>query len=114
MTIKANPGADESIRDRLLRTTKRRYATREIPGFGSIRLQSLTEKDFADVDKAEKDGNDRAMLIAKTLVDDYDDRVFADEDVALIRTFDLAVINAIASAAMEHIRTISPGDVAKN
>lgn len=104
----------EGLRDRLLQTVKRRYTVKELDGVGPVRFQSLTEKDYGDIDKAEREGNDRAMLIAKSVVDDNGDRVFADTDIELIKSFDLAYINALALAATEHVRTIPRETIAKN
>lgn len=92
-----------TLRDKLIETVKRRYKTIEISGIGGVRLQSLTEREYSQVEDAQPEDR-RPLLIAKTLVDVDDSRVFADDEIDTISKMDFAVANAIAEHAMVHCR----------
>lgn len=91
---------------------RRRYAEREIPGFGTIRMQSLSEweiaewetEDIADDGKRTGDGMKlmKAGLIVRVLVNCQGERRFHDSMRPKVAAADYAKVNAVFEACREH------------
>lgn len=94
------------LRKRVLQDARRRrYTEFEIDGFGTVRIQSLTERERASIEK--QAGNDgfcyRASLIALAVVDANGDRVFSDEDVEQLAEADCQLTISLSDAVIEHV-----------
>lgn len=94
------------LRKRMLQDARiRRYAEFEIDGFGTVRIQSLTERERASIEK-QAGGDDfcyRASLIALAVVDSNGDRVFSDADVDQLAEADCQITIALSDAVIAHV-----------
>lgn len=109
-----------STRSRLLKLTGRRFLPVEVPGFGSLRVRSLTEgersivEEFADLNQRVV----KRVILILSLVEAESEAVvfpFTDEDqlrkiVAELETMDAAVVDGIVSVSMK-LNRISEADV---
>lgn len=103
-------------REKLLGKLVRRYAEEDVPGFGGIRVQSLSAAEAADLNAGNQtDGKFdvtkykkyQARVITMCLVDDTGHRIFSDDDVDTLHEQDATVIDAIYSVCERHLN----GDV---
>jgi hypothetical protein len=83
----------------------RRYGTYHVPGFGTIRVQSLTERERAGIERAVQGGSSlyRPHMVALAVVDDEGRRVFTDGDVEDLAEVDSRLMLAIADTVAGHI-----------
>lgn len=92
----------------LLKFKTRRYA--EVPADWiapgkRVRIQSMTERERAELEKAVTDGDGasvRALVIVATLVDSQGHRIFTDDHVDMIDSLDSQVTGALFDAISEH------------
>lgn len=104
------------IRHKIFAAKHRRYADVDVHGFGTIRVQSLSEKERSSLEVAA--GQDpaslRSRMIAAAIVDQDGNRVFSDAEVDQIGEVDFRVTLALADAVAEHcggIREDAAADV---
>lgn len=99
-------------RDKLLNPVERRYVEHEIPGYGWIRIQSLTYAEAGKVNvKSWKDGqmspmahlDYKARVIAACLVDENGHRMFSDENVEAMCGADAGLVDVIYEHCEHHL-----------
>lgn len=98
--------------DQFLAAAKRRYRERDIPGFGPIRIQSLSELEISEWETEDFDDSGRrslegmrllkAGLIVRCLVNGRGERRFHNTHRALVAGADSAVVNAVFEECREH------------
>ena len=99
-------------REAFLTPAERRYQTIAIDGFGSVRIQSLTERQWAGFEMsavAAKGGiirkrveDARRRLIALCVVDDAGNRLLSDSDVPQLEQLDGAVAAKLFDVCQKH------------
>jgi len=98
--------------DQFAAAAKRRYRDHDVPGFGRIRLQSLSELEIGEWE-TEDMGEDwrrtadgmklmKSGLICRCLVDAAGRRRLHDAQRQLVAAADSAVVNAIFELCREH------------
>lgn len=103
-------------RSALLGKRSRRYLEVDITGLGPVRIQSLSERERAELEvKAMSDTSQfRANLIALTLVDEDGARLFADSDVDSILEVDSSLTGELAAHINEHCEVPRTEESVKN
>ena len=99
-------------RDAFLKPAQRRYREVDIDGFGVVRIQSLTEREWATFEMsavATKGGiirkrveDARRRLLALCVVDAAGNRLLADVDVPQLANLDGAVAAKLFDACQKH------------
>lgn len=90
----------------------RRFKDIPIPGFGMVRIRSLTERDRQSMDRAAlSDSGEldedrvimaRARLVVAVVVGDDGEPFLTEKDVAALEETDAAITTTIEREAMEH------------
>lgn len=98
--------------DDFVRHSVRRFAEKEIPGFGWVRAQSLTEFEIGEweLDDRGEDGNRtedgmklmKAGLIVRMLVNGEGQRRFHNSQREIVAGADYPVVNAVFEFCREH------------
>ena len=105
-------------RTELLKKAPRRYRDETLPVSGlRIRIQSLTEKEYAEFCRAvnnKKDSvvtllNSRRALLIRCLVDENGNRMFSLDDYDALAEWDAADLQAAQSACADHVGTSEDG-----
>lgn len=101
-----------ATREMFLKPAARRYDRFSVPGFGDVRIQSLTDGEKSDYEYeliAKKGGfvpsklrNAARRLIVLTVVDDTGNRVLRDGDETKLEEMDGAITQAIYDRARTH------------
>lgn len=113
-----------ATRDAFLQSAKRRYTDVDIPGFGTVRIQSLTAGEVAEIeaggytsDKAERAkqvAQWQARYICKAVVDEQHNRHFADNEIEHVQRMDAAITTPLYEAIHAHCNSMSVEDAEKN
>jgi len=104
-------------RDEILRSATRRYATvKNVPGWGDVRIQSLTETERWNLIASQADANgkvDRSAvatrmprLLVMVVVDDEGNRVFQDDDWKQLEFVEPSILRAVFEIASVHAGTV--------
>ena len=110
--------SDYATRSQLLNKAPRRYRDVTLPVSGhKLRIQSLTEKEYADFCRAcnnKKDSvatvlNSRRLLLIRCVVDDSGRRLFSQDDYDALAEWDAADLHAAQAACAEHVGTSEDG-----
>lgn len=98
--------------EEFLAASRRRYAEKEIPGFGWIRMQSLSEleigewecEDLGDDGRRTEDGMKlmKAGLIVRALVNARNERKFHPTQRSVVAGADYPIVNAVFESCREH------------
>lgn len=108
--------ADIAGRDALLAPSKRRFAEVLLPAKGvTVRIRSLMENEYSDLvsrvmllakskDNEKKLPQARRIYIVACLVDADGNRIFNDQETALLRDWDAADISTLQDAINEHLK----------
>lgn len=103
-----------SLKSRLHKLTARRFRTFEVPGLGTLRVQSLTERERSIVESLIAGDHKliKSALVQASLVDDDGSRVYGDgpEDLAEIQSLDSSIVDRIAGEAMR-LNRVEEADV---
>jgi hypothetical protein len=94
-------------REDLLKFKARRYvevAADWIEPGKRVRIQSITERERAELEKAvtDGDGSVRARVIVATVVDSAGNRIFTDDHVDMIDSLDSQITGALFDAISDH------------
>lgn len=86
----------------------RRFGTYPVPGLGTVRVQSLSERERAGIERAVQGGSSlyRPHMIALAVVDDEGRRVFTDDDVTDLAEVDSRLVLALAEVVATHVGPI--------
>ena len=104
-------GVEYAGPDEFAAASKRRYADEEIPGFGWIRIQNLSDFEIGEweiedfVDGARTDEGMKLMkagLIVRCLVNGQNERRFHPTQRLMVSAADGAVVNATFEKCREH------------
>ena len=92
-----------NLKDKYLSTVPGRLGTVQIDGWGTVHLRPLTLAEAEYIGDLEKANDSRAgiVLFLKTVVDQYGQRVFGDEDEALVKDFPIQTVVSVGRAALE-------------
>ena len=99
-------------REKLLTALKRRYLVVDIPGFGGVRIQSLSAAEAAELNignqtdgkfDPEKYKTYKERVIVLCLVDENNLRLFHEDDVETLHEQDATIIDAIYEACETHL-----------
>jgi len=94
--------------DLMSKAKERRYCDVTIPGYGTYRIQSMTELERSQTELLLMDENKekaityKSAIIAACLVDDKGNVMFADHEIGLISDLDCAVTNCLFDAIAAH------------
>lgn len=107
---------DYAGRDVLMKFAVRRQADVEISGVGIVRLQSLTEKERAQIlaKGTESPETVDARVIAATVIDERGYRIWSDDQLDQILSLDASVTMELRSAIDKHIAGRTIEDHGKN
>jgi len=102
-----NGYADKS---QILAANKRRYADVSIPGVGTVRVRSLTERERSEYEAGFLDSDGKATnlvdgkvrLIVLCVCNAEGQRLFSDADKEVLGGVDAVVTNALADICREH------------
>ena len=103
-------------REKLLGALKRRYVEANVPGFGGVRVHSLSAAEAADLNignqtegkfDSEKYKTYKERVIVLCLVDEHNLRIFSDSDVEILHEQDATIIDGIYEVCEQHLN----GDV---
>lgn len=105
-----------AIRERLIEaTTKRRYASVEVPGLGMVRMQSLTEGERLEIGKAVSAGGSQLVETAiRAIVDEHGNTELVEGDRSWLLNLDLSIGNPLTEALNQHVFTFSTEADKKN
>lgn len=107
MTASKNGYADKAS---ILAANKRRYVDVPIPGIGTVRIRSLTERERSEYEAGFLDGDGKATnlvdskvrLIVLCICNADGERLFSREDKPGISSMDAIVTNRLADVCREH------------
>jgi hypothetical protein len=103
-------------REKLLGALQRRYLEADVPGFGGVRIQSLSAAQAEDLNignqtdgkfDPEKYKTYKVRVIVLCMVDEHNMRIFSDSDVEILHEQDATIIDGIYEACEQHLN----GDV---
>jgi hypothetical protein len=102
-----------ATRDLFFERTARRHEELALPGFGTVRLQSLTESERTALERRfldkrgrldpDKISDVKLYWVISTVVDEHGAKLFADGDIEKLREVDSCIVDGIYEAAMKHV-----------
>ena len=108
------------IRDALLSARTRRFREVDIPGLGTVKIQSMSERERADAQRLSEDkpGEFSARLIVTCVCNGDGHRLFSEADIPLLLEADSRVVQSLIGEILEHVQPFDTGkkdeDAAKN
>jgi len=111
MSKKQTQEQEQSLRDRVMSRTARRYATYDVPGFGKVTVRSWNELERAQFEAITADETVvKRWLVVLSVVDHQGAGLtFTPEDIDELGKVDSVIIDQIAAIAFRH-NSITPED----